>query len=92
MATHKSAIKRNRQIIKRTAVNKANRATAKTAAQKAVAAIKADAKSAAETVKAAVAVWAKTASKGSIPKRRASRKASRLQKALNKALSGASSR
>jgi small subunit ribosomal protein S20 len=88
MATHKSAIKRNKQIIKRTVINRANRSAAKTAATKALAAIVADAKTAAASVQAAIAVWATTARKGSVPKRRAARKASRMQKALNKALTG----
>lgn len=89
MATHKSAVKRNKQIIKRSKINRSNRAAAKTAAQKAFAAISSDVKTAAAAVSSAVAVWAKTARKGSIPKRRAARKASRMQLALNKAQAGA---
>jgi small subunit ribosomal protein S20 len=89
MANHKSAEKRNRQTIKRTARNKSNRSTVKTAAQKAVEAIRKDAKAAAAVISEAASVFAKAARKGSIPKGRASRKISRLQKARNKALANA---
>jgi small subunit ribosomal protein S20 len=87
MANHKSAEKRNRQTIKRTVRNKANRSAVKTAAQKAVEAIRKDAKAAAVVISEAASVLAKAARKGSIPKGRAARKISRLQKARNKALS-----
>ena len=89
MANHKSAIKRNRQIQKRTVRNRANRSEAKTAAFKAFSAIKADAKKAASAVANAASVLAKTAAKGSIPKRRAARKISRIMKAQHKALHAA---
>ena len=90
MANHKSAAKRNRQTIKRTARHKAIRSEAKTAAHKAFEAIKANPKAAVGTLVEAISTLAKTASKGSIPKRRASRKISRLYKAANKATAGAS--
>jgi small subunit ribosomal protein S20 len=87
MADHKSALKRNRQNIKRRARNVGNRAAAKTAALKAVSAIKTgDAKAAAAALRDAVSIVAKTARKGAIPKTRASRKIARLQKAFNKQL------
>ncbi len=87
MANHKSAEKRNRQTIKRTVRNKANRSAVKTAAQKAVEAIRKDAKAAAAVISEAASVLAKAARKGAIPKGRAARKISRMQKARNKALS-----
>ncbi len=87
MANHKSAEKRNRQTIKRTVRNKANRSAVKTAAQKAVEAIRKDAKAAAAAISEAASVLAKAARKGAIPKGRAARKISRMQKARNKALS-----
>lgn len=92
MADHKSALKRNRQNIKRRAYNLDRRSGAKTAALKAVAAITKDAKGAVHAVTSAISVWAKAANKGSVPKRRAARKQSRLQRALNKALATAGSR
>lgn len=89
MANHKSALKRNRQNIKRRERNKGNRSAAKTAAHKALAAIKLDAKKSEAALIDAVSVLAKTAAKGSIPKRRAARKISRLYKARNKMLNEA---
>lgn len=89
MATHKSAAKRNRQAIKRTERNKANRSEAKTASQRVIEAVKKDPKSADAVLSQAVSTLAKTAHKGSIPKKRASRKISRLHKARNKALGSA---
>ncbi len=90
MANHKSALKRNRQAIRRTEHNKSNRSAAKTAAHKAIAAIKQDAKKAQSAINDAASVLAKTAAKGSIPKKRAARKISRLYKARNKMLATAS--
>lgn len=92
MATHKSAEKRNRQNIKLRERNKANRSAAKTMAQKAVDEIRKDAKAALGAITSAISVLAKTAHKGSIPKKRAARKASRLMKARNKAMGSASAR
>jgi small subunit ribosomal protein S20 len=86
MATHKSAEKRNRQNIKLRERNRGNRSAVKTAATKALEAIKKDAKSAAKVLSAAASALGKAARKGSIPKGRASRKISRLTKARNKAL------
>lgn len=85
MANVKSAEKRNRQNIKRRERGKANRSAAKTAAHKAMEAVKKDGKKAVETLRDAISVLAKTAQKGSIPKGRAARKISRLYKAMNKA-------
>ncbi|NUM88314.1 MAG: 30S ribosomal protein S20 [Bdellovibrionales bacterium] len=86
MANIKSAEKRARQIAKRTMVNKANRSAAKTAAVKALSAIKSDAKESLKAIADAASVLTKTAHSGSIPKRRAARKISRLYLARNKAL------
>lgn len=86
MATHKSAEKRNRQNIKLRERNKANRSAAKTAAMTTLELIKKDAKSALAAIANASSVIAKTAHKGSIPKKRAARKISRLYKARNKAM------
>lgn len=92
MATHKSAEKRNRQNIKLRERNKGNRSAAKSMAAKAMEEIRKDAKSAIGAITEAVSVLAKTAHKGSIPKRRAARKTSRLMKARNKALGTSSAR
>lgn len=92
MANHKSAIKRNRQIIKRREINKTNRSAAKTMAQAALDEIKKDATNAMNAIALAASSLAKTAHKGSIPKRRAARKISRLYKARNKAMSTSSAR
>ncbi len=85
MANVKSAEKRNRQNIKRRERGKANRNAAKTAATKAMEAVKKDGAKAVATLREAISVLAKTAHKGSIPKGRAARKISRLYKAMNKA-------
>ncbi len=87
MANHKSAEKRNRQIIKRTEQNRSRRSAVKTVAQKTMESIRKDAKTA--NLTEAASVLAKAAHRGSIPKRRAARKISRLQKAKNKALASA---
>lgn len=90
MANHKSAEKRNRQAQVRRLRNKMNRKKMKTAIRKldeAVAAGSTDeAKSA---LHSATVVIAKTASKGTIHKKTASRKISRLAKRVNKMESAA---
>ena len=88
MANVKSAEKRNRQNIKRRARHGAVRSAVKTAASKAIDAIRKDAKGAADALRSATSVLAKAAHKGSIPKGRMARKISRLAKARNKALAG----
>jgi small subunit ribosomal protein S20 len=90
MANVKSAEKRNRQNIKRRERRSAGRATVKTVAASAMAAIRKDAKAATDMVSKAVSVLAKAAQKGTIPKGRAARKMSRIQRARNKAMGGAS--
>lgn len=84
MANHKSAEKRNRQAQERRMRNRVNRSKMKTAIKSLNEAIETgnvdDAKkSLAETVP----VIAKTASKGTIHKKNASRKISRLTKRVN---------
>ncbi len=84
MANHKSAEKRNRQAQVRRQRNRANRSKMKTAIKNLNEAIESgnveEAKTALST---AVPVIAKTASKGTIPKKNASRKISRLTKKVN---------
>lgn len=84
MANHKSAEKRNRQAQVRRLRNKMNRKRMKTAIRtvdEAVAAGSAD--DAKTALHEATIVIAKTASKGTIHKKNASRKISRLAKRVN---------
>lgn len=84
MANHKSAEKRNRQSQIRRMRNRINRSKMKTAVKSLNSAIESgsveEAKSA---LTAAVPVIAKTASKGTIHKKNASRKISRLTRKVN---------
>ena len=85
MANHKSAEKRNRQAQTARLRNKMNKTRMKTAIRKldeAVAAGTADV--AREVLQEATSVIARTASKGTIHRRNASRKISRLAKRVNK--------
>ncbi len=82
MATHKSAKKRARQDIKRAARNRHSRSQVKSAVKTARTAL--DSGEGAETaVRAAEGVLRRIASKGAIPKKRASRQVSRLAKRKN---------
>ncbi|BCL60303.1 30S ribosomal protein S20 [Desulfomarina profundi] len=84
MANHKSAEKRNRQSQVRRLRNKSNRSRMKTAIRKIDEAVVAgSADEAREALKQAIPVIAKTASKGTIHKKTASRKISRLTKRVN---------
>ena len=84
MATHKSALKRHRQNQKRRLRNKIVRSQLKTSVKSYVAAIEGKDKAAAqEAAKAAISTISKTASKGVIHKKTASRKISRLAKKVN---------
>ena len=85
MATHKSAIKRNRQNIKHREHNRAIRSEAKTLAQEAVVSFAKDKNAAKELLRKAVSRIASAARKGALPKTRAARKISRLQKRFNQA-------
>ena len=84
MANHKSAEKRNRQAQERRMINRVNRSKMKTAIKSLNQAIETgnvdDAKNA---LAVTVPVIAKTASKGTIHKKNASRKISRLTKRVN---------
>jgi small subunit ribosomal protein S20 len=85
VANHKSAEKRNRQAQEQRLRNRINKSQMKTEVRKVNEAIvtgsEDDAKSA---LIAAISTIAKTASKGSIHKKTASRKISRLTKRVNK--------
>jgi small subunit ribosomal protein S20 len=85
MATHKSAEKRARQTVVRTVRNKARKSRVHTAIRKIDEAVaKKDYKAAQEALKAAQPEIAKAASKGTLPKKRASRKISRLAARVKK--------
>ena len=84
MANHKSAEKRNRQSQVRRLRNKINKSKMKTAIRKIDEAVVAgSADEAREALSKAIPVIAKTASKGTIHKKNASRKISRLTKRVN---------
>lgn len=84
MATHKSALKRHRQNQKRRLRNKIIRSQLKTSVKSYVTAIESKDKAAAqEAAKAAISTISKTASKGVIHKKTASRKISRLARKVN---------
>jgi len=85
VANHKSAEKRNRQSIVRRLRNRANRTHMRNAVKAVDVAIEAGSQEDARTaLNVAVPVIAKTASKGTIHKKNASRKVSRLTKRVNK--------
>jgi small subunit ribosomal protein S20 len=85
VANHKSAEKRNRQAQASRLRNKINKTKMKTIIRKLDAAVVAGTADAAKDVlKEATSVIARTASKGTIHKRNASRKISRLSKRVNK--------
>lgn len=85
MANHKSAEKRNRQSQIRRLRNRANRTQMKSAVRKVNEAVQTQTvDEAKEALKVAIPVIARTASKGSLHKRTASRKISRLTKSVNK--------
>lgn len=84
MANHKSAEKRNRQAQARRLRNKMNKKRMKTSIRKLDEAVAAGSEDVArEALKEATVVIAKTASKGTIHKKNASRKISRLTKRVN---------
>jgi small subunit ribosomal protein S20 len=85
MANHASAIKRNRQRIKKTAANRAGKSTLRTELKKARTAVAATPATASAVVKEAVSALDRAASKGTIPAKRASRVKGRLAAALHKA-------
>lgn len=83
MANHASAVKRNRQRIKRTARNRAAKSELRTQLKKAHTGLTG------EVLKTAVSALDRAASKGVIPARRASRVKGRLAAALHKAKTAA---
>jgi small subunit ribosomal protein S20 len=84
MANIKSAEKRNRQAIKRTALNRVVRGNSRTAVKRARRALDTNATESREAVLAAMQALDKAASKGVIHQNNAARRKSRLMKALNK--------
>ena len=85
MANHKSAKKRARQTLKRTERNRGTRSRVKSAVKSARSALAAgDAGETAIALEAAESVLRRAASKGAIPKKRASRSVSRLAKSQNR--------
>jgi small subunit ribosomal protein S20 len=85
LANHKSAQKRARQTLKRTERNRSTRSRVKSAVKSARTALAAgDEGETATALKAAEAILRRAASKGAIPKKRASRSVSRLAKNQNR--------
>lgn len=85
MANHASAVKRNRQRVKKTGRNRAAKSELRTDLKRARAAVKAAPASAGAPVKVAVSALDRAASKGVIPTKRANRVKGRLAAALHKA-------
>jgi small subunit ribosomal protein S20 len=85
MANHASAVKRNRQRIKRTARNRAAKSTLRTELKHARATVAASPAQGAATLKDTASSLDRAASKGVIPKKRASRMKGRLAASLHKA-------
>lgn len=85
MANHKSAEKRNRQSQVRRLRNRINKTKMKSAIRRVNEAVESGAESdAKDALRFAIPIIAKTASKGTIHKKNASRKISRLTKLVNK--------
>ncbi len=85
VANHKSAKKRARQTLKRTERNRHTRSRVKSAIKSARTALDAgDAGETTSAIKVAEGVLRRAASKGAIPKKRASRQVSRLAKSQNR--------
>jgi small subunit ribosomal protein S20 len=85
MASHASAVKRNRQRIKQTDRNRAAKSALRTELKRARAAVVATPAAAAALVGAAISSLDRAGSKGTIPAKRASRVKGRLAAALHKA-------
>lgn len=84
MATHKSAIKRNRQNAKRQLINQMRRTRVKSLTKDVLAAIEAgDRKAAQDALGKAVPVIQRAASRGTLHRNTAARKISRLSKKVN---------
>ena len=85
MANHPSAEKRNRQRVKRTLRNRAIKSAVRTQVKTVRSAIDAkDPKAAKEALAEAIIAIEKAASKGSLPRRTASRRVSRLAAQVHK--------
>ena len=84
MATHKSAEKRARQALRRRARNRNRRSRLRTAVRTARAAIAERGEGVAEAVRDAESLLRRAASKGLIPRQRASRQIARLARAANR--------
>jgi small subunit ribosomal protein S20 len=89
LATHKSAIKRNRQNAKKQLVNQMRRTRIKNLTKEVFAAVESgDQEAAQDALKRAVPVIQKAASRGTLHQNTASRKISRLSKRVNTLPSG----
>ncbi len=87
MATHKSAIKQNRQDVKRRAANRLHKTRVRTAVRKCRTAIaEGDAEKAKGLLSGTLGLLDRTARAGAMHDNTASRSKSRLQRAVNKAL------
>ena len=85
MANHKSALKRDRQSKVRRLRNRINKTKMKSSVEQLEAAVEAGSEDqAVKALQAAASVIQKTASKGTIHKKTASRKVSRLAKRVNR--------
>ncbi len=85
MANHKSALKRDRQSKVRRLRNRINKTKMKSSVEQLEAAVEAGSgEQAVKALQNAASVIQKTASKGSIHKKTASRKVSRLAKSVNR--------
>ncbi|MGV8058723.1 MAG: 30S ribosomal protein S20 [Smithellaceae bacterium] len=84
MATHKSAVKRDRQSEKRRERNVADKSAIKTKIKSVLSAVETkDKEASAKALKAAIPALSKAAVKGVLHKKNASRKISRLTKKIN---------
>ena len=84
MATHKSAIKRNRQNAKKQLINQMRRTRVKSLTKEVLAAVEAgDRETAQDALGKAVPVIQRAASRGTFHRNTASRKVSRLTKRVN---------
>jgi small subunit ribosomal protein S20 len=85
VASHKSAVKRARQSLRRRARNRNLRGRMRTAIKQARAAIPAGGEPSQAALKEAESLLRRAASRGVIPKKRASRQISRLARSANRA-------
>ena len=84
MATHKSAEKRARQSERRRTRNRNRRSQLRTAVRQARAAVAAGGEGVTDAVRAAESLLRRAASKGLIPRQRASRQIARLSRAAHR--------